>query len=175
MYCGKNENQQLLHRWKDRKQISRHQHVCHRAASGTVRRERQKIKSRAVTCKTCCCVAETEKKRHKGASCKAQSATWKLASRVGTGWGWGLTTDGIGWSGSWVREAIGRAGWRSTWYRQGYASPLVVTCNLDDWAHHLNSVQSKTRTVCTQSTGTQNNHAPRHICTSTQHFRSFSE
>lgn len=37
---------------------------------------------------------------------------WLVMSLV-IGWGWGLTTDGIGWSGSWVMEAIGRTGWRS--------------------------------------------------------------
>lgn len=54
-----------------------------------------------------------KKKQRQNTSCKAQGATSNVAWRVGTGWGWGLTTDGIGWSGSWVREAIGRTGWRS--------------------------------------------------------------
>lgn len=90
-------------------------------------------------------------------TCKALCATggdgaegWGVCLVIG--WSWGLTTDGIGWSGSWVMEARGGTGWRSRTVRMRQKGVMFYwvypACTLGQlWTCYLRNIQKHTRTL----------------------------
>lgn len=151
----------------------------------------KKLKSRTFTGKTCCCVGETEtknkKKRQKrtivqSSVCYKKNVAWRgwdrMRLRPYHWWDWLIWILG---EGSDRQDRVEIKNGQHDTHRVMFL--LCFFWGVFFWfffvqhaiwmTEHVIETVYSLKDVCTQSTGTQNKRARGHICTNTQHFRSF--